>query len=106
MLQFSTVVPTSYSHSGSRSSSSGLSTGSMVGVIVGVVAAGAALLLGLAFLMRKRIQKRRQFNAALMSSKPSRPFLDHELDDVPAQPAAPSPVSRVDYSASCARLRN
>lgn len=59
-----------------------------------VVATG--ILFGLAFLMRRRIQKRKRFNAELVGSKPSRPFLDNELDDMPVSSArdrAPGPVS-------------
>lgn len=69
----------------------------MIGIVVAVVVIASGLLFGLAFLMRKRILKRRRFNAALVGSKPSRPFLDNELDDMPpaggARDVGPGPVS-------------
>lgn len=89
--QLTTAIPSSYSKSGGGGSGSRLSTGSIVGVVVGGVVAGAALLFGLAFLMRKRIIKRKLFNATLLGSKPSRPFLDNELEDM--EDPRPGPVS-------------
>lgn len=94
--QLTTTIPSSYSDPNNRNSSSGLNTGSLIGVVVGVVVIATGILFGLAFLMRRRIQKRKRFNAELVGSKPSRPFLDNELDDMPVSSArdrAPGPVS-------------
>lgn len=90
--QFTTVVPSSYS--GNTGKGSNLATGAIVGIAVGVVAVASAFL-GLAILMRKRIMKRKRLAAAL-ATKPDRPFLDAEMDDM--GDSSPAPVSSTHVS--------
>lgn len=71
----------------------------MVGIIVGTVGI-ASVLLGLAFLMRRRFLARKRY-AMEFGNTPGRPFLDAELDDLGegeergAGVSGPSPVSRL-----------